>query len=94
MSSTSTWDISGTDNKTSRSWIEFQVSPNMIWSNIEMTQLKPFSSFDVTNDKELKEAFNWLNSQLIGKFVRIRELKLKTPLLDYILKKLFLSQVK
>ena len=35
----------------------------MKWSIIEIDHVKPFCMFDVTKDEELREAFNWKNTQ-------------------------------
>ena len=39
------------------------MTPDMNWSNIESDHVKPITSFDVSNDEELNEAFNWKNTQ-------------------------------
>ena len=46
-----------------RKWVEFQMTPEMNWSNTQVDHVKPICMFDVTKDEELKEAFNWLNTQ-------------------------------
>ena len=61
--SSSTRDILGMDIDLYRKWIEFQFTPEMNWSNIEIDHVKPICMFDVTKDEELKEAFNWKNTQ-------------------------------
>ena len=35
----------------------------MNWSKIEVNHVKPISSFDVSKDGELRESFNWQNTQ-------------------------------
>ena len=35
----------------------------MNWEIIDFDHVKPICMFDVTKDEELKEAFNWLNTQ-------------------------------
>ena len=35
----------------------------MNWSNIEIDNVKPICSFDVSKDEELGEAFSWKNTQ-------------------------------
>ena len=35
----------------------------MNWSNIEIDHVKLFSSFDVSEDEEMREDFNWKNTQ-------------------------------
>ena len=46
-----------------RKWIEFQETPEMNWSNIEIDHVKAICMFDVTKNEEIKEAFNWKNTQ-------------------------------
>ena len=53
----------GIDNDTYRKWIEYQMTPEMIWSNIEIDHLKLIHLFDISNNDELKEAFCWKNTQ-------------------------------
>ena len=43
--------------------IEYQMNPEMNWSNIGIDHLKPISSFDISDGEELKEAFTWRNTQ-------------------------------
>ena len=59
----STKDILGIDIDLYRKWIEFQFTPEMNWSNIEIDHVKAICLFDVTKDEELKEAFSWKNTQ-------------------------------
>ena len=56
-------EILGIDLDTYRKWLEFQFSPEMNWENIEIDHVRPICMFDVTKDEELKEAFNWKNTQ-------------------------------
>ena len=39
------------------------MTPEMNWSNIEVDHVKPVCLFDVSKDKEPKEAFSWRNTQ-------------------------------
>ena len=39
----------------------------MNWSNIEIDDVKPIWMFDVSEDEELREAFNWKNTQSLLK---------------------------
>ena len=48
---------------TYRKWIEFQMIPDMIWDNIQIDHVKAICLVDVSEDEELKEAFNWKNTQ-------------------------------
>ena len=61
--SSSTRDILGMDINLYKKWIEFKMTPEMNWENIEIDHVKPICMFDVTKDEELKEAFNWRNTQ-------------------------------
>ena len=61
--SSSTINILGIDIDLYRKWLEFQFSHEMNWENIEIDHVKPICMFDVTKDEELKEAFNWKNTQ-------------------------------
>ena len=61
--SSHTKEILGIDIDLYRKWLEFQFTPEMNWSNIEVDHVKPICMFDVTKDEELKEAFNWKNTQ-------------------------------
>ena len=62
--------------------MEFQFTPEMTWSNIEIDHVKPICMFDVTKDEELKEAFNWKNTQPLLKEVHSHN-GIKFNLLDY-----------
>ena len=55
--SSSTREILGVDIDTYRKWIEFQITPDMTWDNIEIDHVKPICLFDVSKDEKLKEAF-------------------------------------
>ena len=67
--SISTKEILGTDIETYKKWIEWQMTPDMTWNNIQIDHVKPICLFDVTKDEELKEAFNWKNTQPLLKEV-------------------------
>ena len=45
----------------------------MNWSNIEIDHVKPICMFDVSKDEELKEAFNWKNTQPLLKYVHAQK---------------------
>ena len=60
---TSTKEILGIDIDTYRKWTEFQFTPELNWSNIEIDHVKPICMFDVSDDEQLKEAFSWKNTQ-------------------------------
>ena len=59
----STKEILGIDIDLYRKWLEFQFTPEMNWSNIEIDHVKPICMFDVTKDEQLKDAFSWKNTQ-------------------------------
>ena len=61
--SSSTKDILGMDIDLYRKWIEFQMTPEMNWSNIEIDHVKAICMFDVSDDEQLKEPFSWKNTQ-------------------------------
>ena len=56
-------NILGIDIDLYRKWLKFQFTPEMNWENIEIDHVKPICMFDVTIDEEMKEAFNWRNTQ-------------------------------
>ena len=80
----STRDISGTVVDTYKKWIKLQMSPEMHWSNIEIDHLKPICLFDVSKDEELREAFNWKNTQPLSKQAHIQKgTKFNFLIIDY-----------
>ena len=56
-------NILGIDIDLYRKWLEFQFTPEMSWEKIEIDHVKSISLFDVSKDEELKEAFDWKNTQ-------------------------------
>ena len=56
-------NILGIDIDLYRKWLEFQFTPEMNWENIEIDHVKPICLFDKYDDEQLKEAFNWKNTQ-------------------------------
>ena len=78
----STKDNLGVDFDTYRKWIEWQMTPEMNWSNIEIDHVKPICLFDISKDEELREAFNWKNTQPLLKEVHSHK-GIKFNLLDY-----------
>ena len=63
----STREILSIDIDLYRKWIEVQMTPEMNWGNIEINHVKAICLFNVSNDEELKEAFNWKNTQPLFK---------------------------
>ena len=59
----STKEVLGIEIDTYRKWVEYQFTPEMNWSNIEIDHVKAICFFDVSKDEELREAFNWKNTQ-------------------------------
>ena len=55
LKSISTKEILGLDLETSRKWIEYQMTPEMNWSNIEVDHVKPICLFHVSQDEEQKK---------------------------------------
>ena len=78
----STKEILGIDIETYKKWLEFQFTPEMNWSNIEIDHVKPICMFDVSKDEELKEAFNWKNTQPLLKKIHLKK-GIKFNFLDY-----------
>ena len=62
VKSSSTIDILGIDLDTYRKWLEFQLTREMNWQNVEIDHVKPICIFDVSKDEELKKAFSWKNT--------------------------------
>ena len=63
MKSSSTIDNLGIDINTYKRWIELQMTPNMTWDNIEIDHVKAICFFDLYKDEELRECFDWKNTQ-------------------------------
>ena len=82
LKSSSTNEILGIDIDTYRKWIEFQMTPEMNWSNIEFDHVKTFCLFDVAKDEKLKEAFSWKNTQHLLKHDH-QQKGIKFNFLDY-----------
>ena len=78
----STKEILGIDIDTYRKWIEFQITLDMTWDNIEIDHVKVFFMFDMSNDEQLKEAFSWKNTQPLLKHDH-RQKGTKFNFLDY-----------
>ena len=78
----STKDILGIDIILYRKWIEWQMTPEMNWTNIELDHIKANCMFDVSKVEELREAFNWKNTQPLLKEVH-QQKGIKFNFLDY-----------
>ena len=78
----STKEILGIDIDLYRKWLEFQFTPEMNWLNIEIDHVKPLCMFDVSDEEQLKEAFNWRNTQPLLKEIHQKK-GIKYNFLDY-----------
>ena len=78
----STKDTLGIDIETYKKWIEYQMTPEINWLNIEIDHVKAICLFDVSKDEEIREAFNWKNTQPLLKEARQRK-GIKFNFLDY-----------
>ena len=58
------------------------MTPDVTWDNIEIDHVKPFCMCDVSNDEELKDAFNWKNTQILLTGIHSQKI-LNFILLDY-----------
>ena len=67
LKSSSTLDTLEIDLEACRKWIEWQLTPEKNWPNIEIDDVKAVCMFNVCKDEELKEAFNLKNTQLLLK---------------------------
>ena len=61
--SSSTLDSLGFDIENYRKSLGWQMTPEKNWTNIEIDHVKAICLFDVTKAEELREAFNWKNTQ-------------------------------
>ena len=80
--SISTKEILGIDIETYKKRIEWQMTPDMTWDNIEIDHVKAICLIDTSNDEQLKEAFNWRNTQPLLKKDH-RKKGIKVNVLDY-----------
>ena len=78
----STKKILGIDIETYKKWIEWQITPDMTWDNIEIDHIRPISSFDISDDEQLIEAFNRRNTQPLLKEIHQKK-GIKYNFLDY-----------
>ena len=72
----------GIDINLYKKWIEYQFTPEMNWSKIENDHVKALCMFDISDDKQLKEAFSWKNTQPLLKQDH-RQKGTKFKFLDY-----------
>ena len=84
VKSSSRVDILGIDLDTYRRRIEYQFTLEMNWSDIKIDHNKRICLFDVSEDEELREFFDWKNTQPILKDVH-QQKGVKFNLLGYTL---------
>ena len=58
------------------------MTPDMTWDNIEIDHVRPISSFDISDDEQLKEVFNWRSTQPLLKEIHQKK-GIKYNFLDY-----------
>ena len=63
VKSFSTKEILGIEINLYRKWIEYQLTPELNWTNTVIDHVKPICLFDISKDEESKEAFPWKYSQ-------------------------------
>ena len=56
-------EILGIDIENYRKWIEYQFTSEKNWTNTKIDHVKTICKFDISDDEQLKEAFNWKNTQ-------------------------------
>ena len=78
----STKEVLGIDIETYKKWIEYQMTPEMNWQNIEIVHVKAICLFDVSDEEQLKEAFSWKNTRPLLKQDH-RQKGIKFNFLDY-----------
>ena len=58
------------------------MTPEMNWTHIELDHVKPICTFDLSDEEQLKEAFNWINTQPLLKHDH-QQKGIKFNFLDY-----------
>ena len=66
-------EILGIDDENYKKWLLFQMTLEMNFNNIHIDHVKPIPSFEISNDNELLEAFNWRNTQPLQKQDNLRK---------------------
>ena len=64
---TKTEELLGISFEEFKKYIEFLMSPEMNWKNIDLDHVRPLSSFDLTDPEQLKEAAHFSNIQPLFK---------------------------
>ena len=62
-----TEELSGISFEEFKIYIEFLMTTEMSWTNIELDHVRPLSSFNLTDPDQLKEAAHFSNIQLLLK---------------------------
>ena len=78
----STAEVLGIDFHLYKKWFEHQFTPDMNWSNFEFDRVEPNCLFDVSKDEELRECFNWKNTQISLEEIH-KQKGIKYKFLDY-----------
>ena len=60
---TKTEELLGISFKEFKEYIEFLMTPGMTWKTIDLDHVRPLSSFDLIDPKQLKEAAHYTNIQ-------------------------------
>ena len=68
IKTTKTEDLLGISFNEFKKYVEFLMTANMKWNNIELDHVHPPSSFDLTNPNQLKEASHYSNIQPLLKW--------------------------
>ena len=63
VKSSPTKDLLGFNVELGGKCIEYQMSPEMNWNNIDIDHVKPIALFDLSKEKRMREAINWKNTQ-------------------------------
>ena len=80
--SISTKEVLVIDIDTYKKWIEYQMTPEMSWINIELDRVQLVCIFNVSNEEKLTDGFRWKNTQTLLKEDHQRQRK-KFSFLDY-----------
>ena len=56
-----------------KNYIEFFMTPEMTWKTIDLDHVRPLSSFDLTDNEQLKEAAHYTNIQPLLKIDNIKK---------------------
>ena len=51
------------------------MTPEMNWSNVDIDHVKAICLFDASKDEELREVFNWRNTEPLLKQIRHKKVQ-------------------